>query len=361
MRKKICLLLAALMCVSLCSCAYMEGTFKVNVDGSVTAKAFMGFTPEVWNMMEQEDGATSDVQAQTTVYYNGQSYIGEYEYADFASVDEFNSEMGESFRLSMGKESFTFMVYNTDEAVTEESQYDIEMLKQSGCVFLFTFEFPYNVKLVKGDPAGITIDRNVLTMDLLNMKSSDYVFYIGQAGTYTDVNADAWYFTAVSYMQSTGLVNGYPDGSFGPGQELMLSHLCQILYNLNPDATSSSTGYWATNAIQYCIDKGYIASHGDINSQNYDVPVTRAEAVSAVVKCYVGIAGDVYEPDTSEVSIPDIAQCPAEFVEAIKRAYAYDIVGGVDKSGTFNPNYGLTRAELCQIAYNLKWAPSSVG
>lgn len=358
MRKKLCLFLAAVMCLSLCGCAHLNGTFVINPDGSVSAKAFMGFTPEVWNMMEQEEGATADITAQTTVYYNGQAYIGEYEYGDFASMDEFNDQMSESFRLTKGDDSFTFMVYDTNAAVTEEAEMDAEMLKQTGCVFLFTFEFPYSVKLVKGDPAGITIDRNKLTMDLLSLKSNDYVFYAGQAGTYTDVNADAWYFTAVSYMQSTGLVNGYPDGSFGPGQTLLVSHLCQILYNLDPAAKSDGAGYWASSAIKYCIDKGFIASRGEINSTNYDVPITRAEAVSAVTKCYE-VSGTVH-PDTSEVSIPDIAQCPAQYVDTIMRAYAYGIVSGVDKYGTFRPNNSLTRAELCQIIYNLKWAPSTV-
>ena len=37
---------------------------------------------------------------------------------------------------------------------------------------------------------------------------------------YTDVASDAWYNTAVSTMTKAGIVDGYPDGTFGPQRSI---------------------------------------------------------------------------------------------------------------------------------------------
>lgn len=65
-------------------------------------------------------------------------------------------------------------------------------------------------------------------------------------GKFSDVDDNAWYATAVNYMASTGILNGYPDGTFKPNQpvtEAEFSVICWHLANITDPMKAATTPY----------------------------------------------------------------------------------------------------------------------
>ena len=51
------------------------------------------------------------------------------------------------------------------------------------------------------------------------------------APNFSDVLADAWYYDAVVWASNKGIVSGYGDGFFGPGDVVSREQLASMLYN----------------------------------------------------------------------------------------------------------------------------------
>lgn len=192
----------------------------------------------------------------------------------------------------------------------------------------------------------------------INTSDHDTFRVIGQTdGTkwiqkihFSDVWDYQWFFTAVEYLTDTGMINGYSDGTFKPFNRLTFSALCKMIYMYdNPNASAlSTTGYWAAPYIEYCVNKGYFKSHGEITPANYDIEITREEAITGIMKCVTkGMA-----IETHEIECPDLNEADPEYREWIIKAYCCGMSKGSDKYGNFFPKNTLSRAETCQLFYN---------
>ena len=74
---------------------------------------------------------------------------------------------------------------------------------------------------------------------------------------YQDVPADAWYADAVRWASAGGIVNGYGNGSFGPGNELTREQLAAMLYRYARSRVQGCTGS-STEALNY-TDSGSVS------------------------------------------------------------------------------------------------------
>lgn len=120
-----------------------------------------------------------------------------------------------------------------------------------------------------------------------------------QTNSFSDVAEDAWYNNAISTLTNAGLLNGYPDGRFGPNDN-----------------------------------------------------ITRAEFAAIAVRFFTDEAEDV---KITGDAFPDIAKSWANY--EINLAYALDLVQGTGE-GTFEPDRQITRAEAMTIVNRvLKRAP----
>jgi hypothetical protein len=85
-----------------------------------------------------------------------------------------------------------------------------------------------------------------------------------------DVDEDAWYYEAVKFVYSRGLMVGNGNGGFMPYTPLSRAMLVQILYNLEgrPSVTGNGAfddvkeGRWYTDAISWARADGIIAGYG---------------------------------------------------------------------------------------------------
>ena len=383
------LLTFVMLCSLLTGCVGNVGNVTINADGSGTITMSAGFTKEVIDMMsgmgEMAEGST-DINDMKPFTYNGVTYYGDTETVSFKSVDEFNSLINETdeedpsnvdngtFELIKNSDgSLALKIYTTSETgnttAMEESaeeqfgmsEEELEMLMSQMAV-VFEINFPYDVYQINGGIDGVKIDGKKLTLDFIEMgkhitKDTVYLFSTNpnenKLTTFMDVSADFWGYNAIEALAAGGLVSGIGGNKFAPNGDITYAQYCQIAARaLGLETGSDETGYWAAKAIKSCLEKNIIFNRGDINSKNYDIPMTREAAVSAMY-LLVKDNYNVIKMDITGLDIPDYNQISAEYRSNVLKAYNIGITGGVDSNRTFAPAANLTRAQVCQLFYNL--------
>ena len=93
---------------------------------------------------------------------------------------------------------------------------------------------------------------------------------------FPDVSASAWYADAVAWASANGVVSGYENGGFGPGDPVTREQLAAILYRYalisgkDADQTADLSGYtdsvtisaWAPQALKWAVGSGLISGTG---------------------------------------------------------------------------------------------------
>ena len=111
-----------------------------------------------------------------------------------------------------------------------------------------------------------------------------------KVNTFSDVNMDSWYNTAVSVMSSMGIVNGYPDGTFKPDGAITRAELAAIaarfarMMEMKQAGTlsfSDISGHWAETDIKYAASIGWVRGYTD-GTYRPDRNITRAEFMTLV-------------------------------------------------------------------------------
>ena len=263
----------------------------------------------------------------------------------------------------------TWTASETTESESVEADFSEleEAAQQQAAIYEFTF--PYDVAQASGQTEGITINGNQLTIDIVKLtsvlelgESADCVFTIGNttyavAPIFSDVAFGSWYYHAVRYLAEGGLVSGYGTGEFGPEDYLTASQMAELICNAMGLPTGpDETGYWAATAINKCVELAFIPDNGPAVAASYDVVMTREQAVSAMYRAGI-YAGAIKEMDTTELGyeIPDFNEIAPAYQLDIVKAYISGVTQGVDDFHTFNPAGILTRAQTCQLFYNLGW------
>lgn len=384
-------MLVMVMCCSLLTgCMGAIAEVEINKDGSGTVSLSAGMTKDALEMMASmdESGEALDLSTYTPFTYNGVTYYGEVESAPFTSVEEFNKAMQEdvmeestngvdsgSITLTQNSDgSFNLTLVVTPEtgdtseleesAASQSGEMDAEMLEQlfKDFAIVYKFKFPSTVKQVQGPKGGITINGNELVMDIMKLdeitENTTYIFTTGNeeisSPVFVDVLPNAWYYNAVNAMAEGGLVAGVGNNKFDPNGTLTYAQFCQILARAKMLNVGEENGYWAYKAVESCVRAGYIVDRGEITPANYNVPITREAAVAAM---YKGKQAELFLPTNTldSTDIPDYENISDVYKNDILNAYKYGITSGMDSNRTFNPQGQLTRAQVCQLFYNLNW------
>lgn len=144
------------------------------------------------------------------------------------------------------------------------------------------------------------------------------------APDFPDVNYDAYYGDAIEWARSEGVINGFPDGRFGPEENVTRDQLATILYNyedaLGGDTSSDAdrlTKYpdaadvesWAHDAISWAVEQGIMGGNVTLNGP---ANTTRAEAAKMVL---VFKRGGDERPALLKAHFIDVGQGDAAFIE----------------------------------------------
>ena len=144
---------------------------------------------------------------------------------------------------------------------------------------------------------------------------------------------------------------GYPDGTFGPENNMTRAEVAQMFYNLLLDQDVEVTktfddvpaNAWYTKAVNTLASLDIISGVGD-NKFEPERSITRAEFTSMAMKFAVG--GEEGKNIFSDVDENDW------FYDAVVNSIQYGWIHGYG-DGTFRPNNPITRAEVTAIVNNM--------
>ena len=139
--------------------------------------------------------------------------------------------------------------------------------------------------------------------------------------TFSDVEDDAWYATAVNTMASLGMLEGYPDGTFRPDAPITRAEFAAIALAFAYDPASASCSYtdvsanaWYYTYVAQATTYGWIGGYPD-GSFRPNNSITRAE-VAVIVNNMLGRSAD-------ESYIDRNADELVSFVDLSKTHWAY--------------------------------------
>ncbi len=172
-----------------------------------------------------------------------------------------------------------------------------------------------------------------------------------------------WAKNEIRQLVSKGVIKGYPNGNFGPEDNITREQLAVILnraLNLNKDNRATvevkfadvDPSYWAYDYIKKVyLDMGY----AEIEGKNYFLPeqdATREEIVGAIIRAsgLENSGNENLDSFKDKGSIPEYAK--DEFAIAVNNK----IINGKIDNGVLklDPNGFVTRAEVAKIIMNLE-------
>ena len=144
---------------------------------------------------------------------------------------------------------------------------------------------------------------------------------------------------------------GYPEGTFGPENDMTRAEVAQMFYNLLLDQDVEITktfddvpeDAWYAKAVNTLASLGVVSGVGD-NKFEPNRSITRAEFTTMAMKFAVG--GEEGENIFSDVDKDDW------FYKAVVDSIQYGWIHGYP-DGTFRPNNPITRAEVTAIVNNM--------
>ncbi len=143
---------------------------------------------------------------------------------------------------------------------------------------------------MKGNPSG-----NFRPNDNLTRAEAATVFYNllvdksmgSQTASFTDVDDNMWYATAINTLASKGIINGYADGTYHPEKNVTRAEFAAIASRFDSLSTGSVSfkdvdeSHWAYDYIISAATKKWITGYED-GTFHPDSNITRAEVVVLV-------------------------------------------------------------------------------
>ena len=172
---------------------------------------------------------------------------------------------------------------------------------------------------------------------------------------FTDVGQGAWYYDSVQYVYANGLMTGLNDTTFGPGQTLARAQFAVILYRMNGEPPVEYTskfedveeGLWYTDAILWASEQGVVTGYSNGNFGPGDL--INREQMALMMYRYALIKG--YDTGTrADISGYSDASWVSEFaVEAMQWAVGNGIITGKYNETMLEPQGSASRAECATI------------
>ena len=173
---------------------------------------------------------------------------------------------------------------------------------------------------------------------------------------YTDVDTGAWYHEAIDFAIENDLMNGVGDNIFNPDGNLSRAMMVRILWNMEDQPTNVSGSYsdvvagaWYEKAVLWATANNIVNGYPD-GSFGPDNSITRQE-MAAILYRYAQFKEYDMTAEDDLTRFPDGDET-AEWAETFVRwAVAEGLLNGRD-DGTLDPAGTATRAEVAQIFMN---------
>ena len=177
------------------------------------------------------------------------------------------------------------------------------------------------------------------------------------SNTFTDAQS-GWYKAAVDFAQASGLMNGMTATEFAPNVTTTRAMVAQVLYRLAGSPTVERTGAfadvapgaWYYDAMLWASSTGIMQGYGD-GTYRPNRAITRQEMATILLRMAdVKLGADMVDAALAELadggSVASWARAGVAF------CYLGGIMNGMDATH-FAPTGMLTRAQLAQVFFNL--------
>lgn len=160
---------------------------------------------------------------------------------------------------------------------------------------------------------------------------------------------NAWYYQSVQYVQEKGLMSGVGGNRFDPNSNLSRSQLAQILYNASDKPAAGSNdfqdipkGAWYSDAVSWAAQSGVVSGFGDKRfgpGEN----ITR-EQLAVMLWRYAGEP----TPKIASLNFTDASRVRSYAVKAMCWAVENGIINGYG-GGRLEPGGLATRAQTASM------------
>ena len=186
----------------------------------------------------------------------------------------------------------------------------------------------------------------LLTTLLISLLLANTAF-AAAAKKFTDVPDNAWYGNTVYTLVESGIIDGFPDGTFKSQNTVAVDQFIKMAVVAAGNKVVPQEGYWAQAYIDLATSKGLIQS-GEF--QDYKRPITRGEMARILVRALKETSKDDISSYTK--LIKDYDKTAAGYKEYILKATAYGLMQGYP-DGTFKYENNATRAEAATMIHRL--------
>ncbi len=185
------------------------------------------------------------------------------------------------------------------------------------------------------------------------------LFSFANATTFYDVPEGFWAYDAINKMVDNKVIDGYPDGSFGPNRMVTRAEFAKIIVNtLNIDTSNTSLqkfddvgpSHWAYKYVNASSD--FLTGFKIDGKTNFEPEVASVREDIAVA---IVIASKMHYSTYNATSLnrfSDSEKISKNLRKYVAIALENGLINGYD-DGTFRPQANLTRAQVCQLMVNL--------
>lgn len=203
----------------------------------------------------------------------------------------------------------------------------------------YTFEGWYwDLRLTEPVTGDVKVDKTTVTL---------YAKWSGSSYDPDDTGVSKWLETD----EHNAFLSGYPDGSFQADKNMTRAEVAQMFYALLLDKNVTITktfsdvedDAWYATAVNTMASLGMLEGYPD-GTFRPDAPITRAE-FAAIALAFA------YDPASASCSYTDVSTS-AWYYTYVAQATTYGWIGGYP-DGSFRPNNSITRAEVAVIVNNM--------
>lgn len=173
---------------------------------------------------------------------------------------------------------------------------------------------------------------------------------------FTDVPTDQWYYEAVAFTYDNTLFEGTTKTAFSPGRNMTRAMMVQVLFNMTDGAKKGDvkfsdvpSGQWYFDAISWAASKGVVGGVG--NNRFAPMSDITREQMALMLYNYADVM-DIKLPKTrSSGAFADAGSISGWAKEAVDAMYAAEVLNGKGEN-RFDPQGKATRAQVAEMFMN---------
>jgi hypothetical protein len=209
-----------------------------------------------------------------------------------------------------------------------------------------------SVDIVDRDGGTTRVSATGGTVRITISQRPQYIAGVACAARFSDVCPDYWAYTYIDFLAQSGIISGYADGTFRPGNSATRAQLSKmvvvargwpIINPPNPSFTDVPTSNPFYTYIETARSHGAISGYSD-GTFRPNNSVTRGQISKIIVTAFG------WPIDTS--GGPHFTDVPTTntFYAYIETAYHRGVASGY-ADNTFRPGNNVTRAQLSKMLY----------